>query len=140
MSQELRLLEGLPPEDEQAILDLLRAYNVANFGERDRRDLAIPIYDDSNEVIGGLVGYTGRGWLYVQMLFIPENMRGQGIADRLLRMAEDEAQARGCIGAYIDSMNPDAVKAYQKYGYEIAGHVGPLTAGNNVTWLSKRFR
>jgi len=139
MDIELKLTEGVSPEDEDIILEHLKAYNVASFGQSDRRELAIPIYDDHGNLLGGLTGYTGRGWLYIGMLFVPEKMRGKGLAARMLDMAEQEARTRGCIGAYIDTMNPDALSVYFKQGYIEIGRLKGLAGGHNVTWLEKRF-
>ncbi|MBO0125759.1 GNAT family N-acetyltransferase [Agrobacterium tumefaciens] len=124
---------------EKAIRDPLVAYNIARFGESDKRELNITIRDDENAVTGGLVGYTGRGWLYVQLLFVPETMRGKGTAAKLLAMAEEEARKRGCTGAYIDTMNPDALRTYERYGFTRIGSLGPLSSGQSITWLEKRF-
>lgn len=124
---------------EKAIRDPLVAYNLARFGQSDKRELNITIRDDDNNVTGGLVGNTGRGWLYVQLLFVPETMRGQGTAAKLLAMAEEEARKRGCIGAYIDTMNPDALRLYQRCGFTQIGALGPLSTGQSITWLEKRF-
>ncbi|KAA3500719.1 GNAT family N-acetyltransferase [Rhizobium rhizogenes] len=126
-------------EVEKAIRDPLVAYNLARFGESDKRELNITIRDDDNAVIGGLVGHTARSWLYVQLLFVPETMRGKGAASKLLAMAEEEARKRGCIGAYIDTMNPDALRTYERYGFTKIGSLGPLSSGQSITWLEKRF-
>lgn len=136
---ELKVTEGIAPLEEDAILQKLRAFNIATFGESDRRELTIPLYDDGVEISGGLVGYTGRGWLYVSMLYIPEHLQGQGLATRMLEMAEDEARKRGCIGAYIDTMNPAGLSLYQKLGYAEIGKLDALSGGHVVTWLAKRF-
>ncbi|MFF2319732.1 GNAT family N-acetyltransferase [Agrobacterium sp. NPDC058088] len=126
-------------EVEKAIREPLVAYNIARFGESDKRELTITIRDEDNTVTGGLVGHTARGWLYVQLLFVPETMRGQGTASKLLSMAEDEARKRGCVGAYIDTMNPDALRTYERYGFTKIGALGPLSSGQSITWLEKRF-
>ncbi|CAD7024322.1 N-acetyltransferase [Pseudorhizobium endolithicum] len=139
MLPELTITDHFTPEEEQAILDRLQAYNIENFGPTDRKDLAILLRDDAGEPEGGLLGRTGRGWLYVQMLFVPEHLRGQGLAKRLLSMAEEEARRRGCVGAYLDTMNPQAMPFYLKQGYEIIGTLEGLTGGHSVTWLKKRL-
>ena len=136
---ELKVTEGIAPQEEALILQKLRAFNIATFGESDRRELTIPLYDDEGTVSGGLVGYTGRGWLYISMLFIPELMRAKGLAARLMTMAEAEAAKRGCIGAYIDTMNPAALALYLKLGYHPIGKLEGLAGGHDVTWLEKRF-
>lgn len=139
MDIELKLTAGIAPEEEEIILDRLKAYNVATFGQSARRDIAVPLYDDDGGIIGGLTGYTGRGWLYVSMLYVPEELRGRGLAARMLDMAETEARARGCIGAYIDTMNPQALRLYLKQGYREMGSLKDLAGGHSVTWLEKRF-
>lgn len=139
MTIDLKITQGVAPAEEEIILQKLRAVNVAKFGESNRRELTIPIYGQEGEIIGGLIGYTGRGWLYVSMLYIPEELRGRGIATRMLAMAEAEASARGCIGAYIDTMNPDALRLYRKQGFAEIGKLNGLEGGHSVTWLEKRF-
>jgi GNAT superfamily N-acetyltransferase len=139
MTNELIITEGLAPAEEAQILEQLKAFNLRMFGESRRRDLCIPLYDDDGRVTGGLVGYTGRGWLYTAMLFIPEPLRGQGLAGRMLDMAEEEARRRGCIGAYIDTMNPQALRLYLRHGYHEIGSLKGLDGGLAVTWLEKRF-
>lgn len=135
----LEVTDSLSSDDEKAVRDPLVAYNIARFGKSDRRDLAILLRNTSGAVEGGLTGYTARGWLYVQMLFIPEELRGQGLSQRLLAMAETEAQTRGCIGAYLDTMNPDARTVYEKAGYHPLGMLEHLDGGHMITWLCKRF-
>jgi ribosomal protein S18 acetylase RimI-like enzyme len=139
MEIELRVTDGLAPSGDAVILERLMAFNIASFGASERRDLAIPLHDTDGSLTGGLVGFTGRGWLYISMLYIPDNLRGQGLATRMMTLAEDEARARGCIGAYIDTMNPQALNLYRKLGYVEIGRLDALAGGHVVTWLAKRF-
>lgn len=136
---DLHITESLSASDEATILERLKAFNVATFGQSDRRDLAIELRDDNGTITGGLVGYTGRGWLYVSMLYVPESLRTQGLGTRMLAMAEDEARRRGCIGAYIDTMNPAALALYSRLGYATVGKLDALEGGHVITWLAKRF-
>ncbi|KPF51483.1 MAG: GNAT family N-acetyltransferase [Alphaproteobacteria bacterium] len=136
---------SLPPADtvpetaRDAILASIKAHNETLLGPSDRRDLFIPIQADDGSVDGGLVGYTGRGWLYVELLSVPERLRGQGMAGRLLTLAEEEAKARGCIGAYIDTINPAACRAYERAGYHVFGRIEDFAKGYDICWLIKRF-
>lgn len=136
---KLELLDSIPPEDERAVLAALRAHNNRMLGPTDRRDLSIPIRDAEGKTEGGLIGYTGRGWLCVELLFVPELYRGRGLAGKLLQMAEDEAKARGCKGAYIDTINPAALRAYERQGYKAFGRIDNFSGDYAITWLMKRF-
>lgn len=139
MDIDLKIIEGMTADEEDFILERLMTHNAATFGPTNRRELAVPLHDDDGKLIGGLTGYTGRGWLYVSMLYIPDELRGRGLAARMLDMAEAEAKARGAIGAYIDTMNPAALKLYLKQGYTEIGTLKGLEGGHSVTWLQKRF-
>ncbi len=136
---KLEVLDSTPPEDERAVLAALRAHNNRMLGPTDRKDLSIPIRDAEGKTEGGLIGYTGRGWLCVELLFVPELYRGRGLAGKLLDMAEDEAKARGCKGAYIDTINPAALRAYQRQGYNAFGSIDNFSGDYSITWLMKRF-
>ena len=139
MDQKLPLTDIVPDTARDTILSALKAHNNVLLGPTDRRDLFVPLMDDGGKVDGGLVGYTGRGWLYVEMLFVPERLRRRGMAGRLLQRAEDEAKARGCKGAYIDTINPVARRAYERAGYSVFGCIENFAQGHDICWLLKRF-
>lgn len=139
MTPPLSLSDTVPETARDAILASIKAHNETLLGPSDRRDLFIPIQADDGSVDGGLVGYTGRGWLYVELLSVPERLRGQGMAGRLLTLAEEEAKARGCIGAYIDTINPAACRAYERAGYHVFGRIEDFAKGYDICWLIKRF-
>jgi GNAT superfamily N-acetyltransferase len=124
-------------EDLDAILKSLTAYNEAEVGPADRIPLAVLIRDEGGQVIGGLSGYTSWGWLFTQLLFIPEPLRGQGMAAKLLDQAEAEARRRGCRGAWIDTFNPQALKAYQRQGYAPFGELPAFVGDRTRTFLRK---
>jgi ribosomal protein S18 acetylase RimI-like enzyme len=61
------------------------------------------------------------------------------MAGRLMQLAEQEARARGCTGAYVDTMNPDALSLYLRLGYRKIGELKHLAGGHTISWLEKRF-
>lgn len=139
MPDTLPLSDTVPDDARDVIRKGILDFNTDMLGPTDRKNLFIPLTDEDGKVDGGLIGYTGRGWLYTEMLFVPERLRGTGTAGRLLQAAEDEAKARGCKGAYIDTINPDARRAYQRQGYEICGAIDNFTGDYAITWLKKLF-
>ncbi|MGO4437925.1 GNAT family N-acetyltransferase [Rhizobium sp. RAF56] len=124
-------------DDLKAIGDGLVAFNAADVGPSEKQAIAILIRDDGGAVLGGLYGYTAWGWLFTQWLFVPEKMRGQGVAGRLLDTAEKEAARRGCHGAWIDTFNPQALRAYERQGYEIFGELPEFPKGRSRIFLRK---
>ncbi|MCX8996603.1 GNAT family N-acetyltransferase [Rhizobiaceae bacterium BDR2-2] len=136
---EPELLADADEAAEDAVYSALRAYNIDRFGPSDQKPLQIVLRDGEGNVIGGLTGETARGWLFVKLLYVPEACRGRGLATRLLALAEEEARKRGCTGMQIDTMNPDALRLYRRYGFEIAGTLGALKGGHTLTWLANRI-
>lgn len=129
-----------PSESElAAISEGLTAFNAIDVGPSGRQPLAVLIRDDAGKTIGGISGYTAWGWLFTQWLFVPETLRGQGMAGKLLDAAEQEASARGCFGAWIDTFNPQALKAYQRQGYAIFGELPDFPAGRSRFFLQKKL-
>ncbi len=128
-----------PSPDDIAVLgDGLGAYNAADVGPSDRQGLAV-LLRQQDAITGGIAGFTAWGWLYVQWLFVPEALRGQGVAARLLAAAENEAMEHGCHGAWIDTFNPTALRAYQKQGFVVFGALDDFPKGRTRWFLQKRL-
>jgi len=102
---------------EQRILE----YNVEHIGYDDSQRLAIFIRDAADQIVGGVTGYTYWHWLAINFLWVHEDLRGQGYGTRLLLAAEKEAQARGCLQAFVDTFDFQAPGFYTHHGYERYG-------------------
>jgi len=133
----LELTDNPSADDLATISTGLTDFNLVDIGPSGRRQLAIIIRDDVGRTIGGMSGYTGWGWLFTQWLFVPESLRGQGMAGSMLAQAEAEAISRGCHGAWIDTFNPQALRAYQRQGYEIFGELPEYPKGRTRSFLRK---
>ena len=126
-------------EAQQLILDGLRAFNEGEVGASGHQPLAVLLRggDASDEVLGGLSGYTAWGWLFIEKLWVPEALRGQGFGGKLLEAAEREAMKRGCHGAWLDTFNPDALALYQRHGYAVFGELPEFPKGRSRFFLKK---
>jgi GNAT superfamily N-acetyltransferase len=73
----------------------------------------------------------------VQWLWVDEKLRGRNMAGRMLDAAEQEAAARGCHGAWIDTFNPTALMVYQRHGYRPFGKLPNFPKGRDRVFLQK---
>lgn len=121
-----------------AIGEGLAGFNERDVGPAAREALAV-LMRDGTELVGGISGYTAWGWLYVQWLWVAESHRGGGLAGRMLAAAEEEARARGCHGAHIDTFNPVALAVYRRAGYEVFGQLEDFPRGRVRSFLCKRL-
>jgi GNAT superfamily N-acetyltransferase len=123
----------------EAIFQALDADSEPLIGPTRLHWLVLPIRNDDGLVAGGLWGCTTFRWLHVQMLFIPEPLRGQGIGATLMASAEDEARERGCLGAHVDAFSFQAAAFYRKLGYTPFGVLHDFPPGYDRVFFSKRF-
>jgi len=88
---------------------------------------------------GGLLGRTFFNWLFVSLFYLPADLRGRGLGTELLRRAEAEARARGCVGAHLDTFGFQARGFYEKLGYAVFGTLPDCPPGHARFFLSKRL-
>lgn len=138
MSVRLDFVAEASRDLRETILQGVRAFNAKLFvGAPIGQDLAIAITDESGAAVGGLLGRTAGGWLAIELIFVPEHLRGQGLASRLVAMAEAEARTRGCHAAWLDTLNPDARRLYEKLGYTVFGTLPDYPVGFTRAFLRK---
>ncbi|MBN8875230.1 MAG: GNAT family N-acetyltransferase [Rhodospirillales bacterium] len=113
----------------------LVAANHAGVGPSDRR--ALGVFARGEALLGGLVGYTAWGWLYVERLWVADAARGRGLAALLLDAAESEARSRGCRAAWIDTFSSVARRVYERAGFEVFGTLPDFPPGHTRWFLRK---
>jgi GNAT superfamily N-acetyltransferase len=123
----------------QAILMPLRAYNASKAGTSKGRPLVVTVRDAAGEIVGGLWGSTSYEWLFTELLVVPETLRGRGIGRQLMTMAHDEAIARGCRGAWLDTFEFQARGFYEDLGYSVFGEIPQYPPGYSRYFLRKEF-
>jgi GNAT superfamily N-acetyltransferase len=121
------------------ILSGLAKFNVDQAGPGHHRPMCILVRDEAGEAVGGLWGVTAYDWLLVELLFVPESLRGRGTGAALIRRAEEEARARACVGAWLDTFSFQARGFYEKLGYQLVGTVPDHPIGGARHFLMKRW-
>jgi len=134
----IRPVEGDHESVHKAVLDSLIAFNDAKAGESGYRPMAFAIQDERGQMIGGLSGATAYGWLFVELLFVPESLRRRGLGTDLIRRAEAEALARGCHSVWLDTFEFQARGFYERLGYTCFGELKNYPAGSRF-FMSKRL-
>ena len=78
--------------------------------------------------------------MYIDILWVREDHRRQGVGSRLLTEAEKEAMRRGCHHVHVDTMSWQAPAFYQKHGYEVIGVLPDIPLGNQKYLLMKALQ
>ncbi len=123
--QPLVVLADAPDEaDHAAILDALVAYNDAAHGPAGYEKVAVLLkHPETGATIGGLWGWIVYDWLFVSLLFVPPELRGQRLGSQLMLAAEAKARAARCAGIWLDTFSFQAPGFYRGLGYELFGEL-----------------
>ena len=130
-----------PKENEiKYIREALNQFNKEIVGDDGHKPINIIEYDENGNIIGGILGGTYWGWMYVDILWVHENHRKKGVGSNLLHKAEEESLRRGCHHAHLDTMSWQAPDFYKKHGYSVIGILPDIPSGNLKYLLMKALQ
>lgn len=92
----------------------------------------------NGEIIAGCVARM-YCWnvLYVDILWVEENYRHQGLGTKLLEFIENTAKGKGCYLIHLDTFDFQAKDFYLNHGYEIFGTLKDCPKGHCRYYLKK---
>jgi GNAT superfamily N-acetyltransferase len=140
MSVRIEQTANPTEEDYLSILKPLRAYNVSRAGDAGAEKFALLVRDEhSDEVLGGLHGRLLYRWMFIELLAVPEQARGQGLGSRLLGMAEQLARDKDCVGIWLDTFDFQAPAFYRQHGFTEFGQLDDYPPGHQRLFFQKRL-
>jgi GNAT superfamily N-acetyltransferase len=125
--------------DRDAIVTGLIRFNNEATGIARSRALAVLVKAADGTTAGGLIGRTWGEWLYVELLYVPDDLRGTGVGREVMMRAEAEARARGCRGIWLDTFSFQARGFYEKLGFTLIGWIDEYPPGHQRFFLQKRL-
>jgi GNAT superfamily N-acetyltransferase len=114
-------------------------YNTQQAGESKYQTLCFIVRAPDEEIVGGVIAQTYWDWLYVDLLWVKEELRGRGYGHRLLTLAEDEARQRGAKNAYLDTFSFQVPDFYERHGYRVFGELDDFPTGHRRYFLTKQL-
>ena len=121
------------------VRDRLSMFNAAATGRSDFYPLNIFLRGEQDEILGGLLGYVWSDWLFVSILWIDEQLRGQGHATKMMNSAEKYARERGCHSAHLDTLSWQARPFYERRGYELYSTLDDYPGPHKQFFLKKKL-
>ena len=127
-----------PSDDDMAyISQQFRSFNDHQSGIFPSKALHLFAYSPDRQIIGGLVGDISWGWLHVDILWVAESYRQNGIGTSLMDRAEAEASAMGVHQAYLETTDFQALGFYKKRGYLEFAHLENQPPGHICYYMKK---
>ena len=134
----LTLSESREPRADAVIRQGLAGYNTDRFRPSDNTILDVLVRDDSSgEVLGGLLGHTSYCLLFLDVFYLPEELRSAGLGSRIIALAEDEARRRGCTATFVYTVTFQAPGFYERHGSRRFGAVVCPPDGATRIFFSK---
>lgn len=129
-----------PPKPAADAVDAgLDVHNHAAAPLTDVQPLAAFARRPDGEVIGGAVGRTWGACCELLQLWVHADLRGTGVASRLLTDFEQRAASRGCSIYYLTTLSFQAPGFYRKRGYEVLAQISGYPQGIVKYLMQKRI-
>ncbi|MEL1086376.1 MULTISPECIES: GNAT family N-acetyltransferase [Pseudomonas] len=139
MNLRIELTQNPTEEQRQAILQPLIEYNDAQTGGSKSEPFALMVKDQNGEILGGLYGRMIFRWMFIELLSVPEQGRGQGIGSKLMAQAEALAREKNCYGLWLDTFDFQAPEFYRKLGFSQFGEIVDYPPGHKRHYFQKRL-
>ncbi len=100
-------------------------------------EVAVFLRDDNGAIIGGAYGELGWDWLYVDLLWVAESVKGRGDGRRVLGAIEQYALQQGVNRVHLATTSFQALGFYHHVGYRLFGVVEDRPPGYLFYFLRK---
>jgi GNAT superfamily N-acetyltransferase len=114
-------------------------YNQQQAGDDQSQIICFAIQGPDQEIVGGVIAAIYWNWLYIDLMWMKEDLRGHGYGSRLLILAEDEARKRGAKHAFLDTFSFQAPGFYERHGYRVFGELQDFPQGCQRYFMTKQL-
>lgn len=128
------------PEDLQAgtLGKQLREFNYRVVGEYPQvQPVRLDVRDLDGRLMAGIRAYVFLYWLQIDVLWVAEEHRGNGLGARLLGMAEAQGKALGARNAKLETFEWQARAFYIKQGYAEYARIDDYIQGQYLALMRK---
>ncbi len=139
-NQKITYREDLLPEHKKFIIEGLNrnAYLKKELGQ-DNNSFSFVIENNEGEIEAGIAGFNYYGCFYIDLLFVEENARDQGLGSALMQKAEDLARKRKCLFMAVNTMDFEAKPFYEKHGFKVEFERSGFENGAKAYFLKKEL-
>lgn len=134
---QMNITDKVTHQDLDEIRLGLNAFNSRFINIDEFKSIGVFVSDANGTKLAGLTGSTTGNWLRIDMLWVSESLRGEGVGSQLIQAAEAEARQRGCLYAQVDTASFQARPFYEKLGYTLRFSLDHYPRHHQRHYLSK---
>ena len=138
MNHEITFEEKPSPEELNVLRKGLVSYGQAIVGPTSFSDVTFFLRDADGVISGGVHGnYGSFGWMYIDTLWVSEQIRGGGYGTSLMNLIEAAGIKNGCTQAYLNTFSFQAPEFYKKLGYTVFAELEDFPDGHSRIFMRK---
>jgi GNAT superfamily N-acetyltransferase len=134
---DILVTDSIEPAWEDLLSAGLNRHNQGMSGYDDRQRLAVLARGADGAVLGGAVGRSSLGLLFLDMFYLPEALRGGGLGSEILLRYEAEGRRRGCKNAVLYTISFQAPDFYTRHGWQRFGEIACDPPGTSRVFMTK---
>jgi ribosomal protein S18 acetylase RimI-like enzyme len=131
------VFDATPSPDTRAAL----AREINDFHSRtvphSSRRFGLRVRDEAGALLAGVIGVVSWEWLFIEALWVGDDLRGLGVGRQLMRRAEAHGLESGCHSAWLDTFQ--ARPFYEAIGYEVFGQLDGYPAAQTRYFMRRRL-
>jgi ribosomal protein S18 acetylase RimI-like enzyme len=140
MNWKVESEEKAKPEDMRFVIGQLKDYNDLHTPTPfERRDIRLFVRDADGQILAGLLGAVNMHCLAIQIVWVDESQRGQGMGRALVAEAERQGQASGALQAIVETTSFQAQGFYERLGYSVIFAVDDAPIGAQTIFMRRRL-
>ena len=139
MNEELNIVYIENPEESAwgIIGNGISTFNKEQVGNTNFNRLCFVLQGPDDVILGGVMAETYWDWLYIDLLWVKDELRGHGYGRQLLETVEKEAQKTGVKNAYLDTFTFQSPGFYTHLGYQVFGELEDFPPGHQRFFMKK---
>ncbi len=114
-------------------------FNTEKAGDDKAQRICYVVQTPGKEIMGGIIAVMYWDWLYIDLMWLREDLRGQGFGQQLLTQVEKDAKKRGATKSYLDTFSFQAPGFYKKLGYHVFGELKDFPQGHHRYFMTKEL-
>ena len=116
----------------------LREFNYKHVGEYpEALSIWLNAKDEKGTTVGGIRGVVVLYWLRLELLWVEESARGQGVGTSLLSEAEAKARELGAKNSGVETFEWQAPDFYKRHGYMELSRIENYVASQYLSFMRK---
>ena len=127
-------------EEANYVRNKLIAFNALHVPNGTYEEVNLCVKNENGEIVAGLNSVVCWNWMEVDILWVEEKSREQGLGKRLLEEAEQIAKQKDCTFIKLNTFSFQAPEFYKKYGYKEIAVIENAPLGSKHYYFKKDLK